>query len=137
MIMPHYKRLCSWVHKNTSWKTFLHSCGSVYNYIPYWIEAGIDIFNPVQISAVGMDPKRLVDEFGGKIVFWGGGCDTQRVLPFGSSNEVRDHVKNNIEIFGKCNGGYVFSQVHNIQQDVPVENVLSMYKAVHQYGKYS
>ena len=130
MIKPHYKRLCDWVHANTNWKTFLHSCGSVYEYIPHWIEAGVDILNPVQISAANMEPERLKDEFGGRIVFWGGGCDTQRVLPLGTCEEIREHVRHNINVFG-AGGGYVFTQVHNIQQNVPVENVEAMFEAAY------
>lgn len=133
MIVPHYKRLCDWVHANTSWKTFLHSCGSIYHYIPYWIDAGIDILNPVQISAANMEPERLKSEFGKKIVFWGGGCDTQKVLPLGTRGEIRDHVRRNIEVFGK-GGGFVFTQVHNIQQNVPVENVEAMLEAALEFG---
>ena len=133
MIVPHYKRLCSWVHANTNWKTFLHSCGSIYHYIPHWIEAGIDILNPVQISAANMEPERLKREFGGKIVFWGGGCDTQRVLPLGTPDEVRAHVRHNIAVFAQ-GGGYVFTQVHNIQQNVPVENVEAMLAAAYECG---
>lgn len=133
MIAPHYKRVCDWVHNNTGWKTYLHSCGSVYNYIPYWIDAGIDILNPVQISAANMEPERLKCEFGGKIVFWGGGCDTQRVLPLGTREEIREHVRRNIDIFGR-DGGFVFTQVHNIQQNVPVENVEAMFEAAYEFG---
>ena len=137
MIKPHYKKLCDWVHNNTNWKTFLHSCGSIYNYIPEWIDAGIDIINPVQISATNMEPDRLVKDFGGKIVFWGGGCDTQKVLPLGTTEQIREHVKNNISIFGAGNGGYIFTQVHNIQQNVPVENVEAMFDAAYKYGRIS
>jgi len=133
MIIPHYKRLCDWVHANTNWKTFLHSCGSVYHYIPYWIEAGVDILNPVQISAANMEPERLKAEFGDRLVFWGGGCDTQKVLPFGTPEEVREHVRHNIEVFSK-GGGFVFTQVHNIQQNVPVENVEAMLAAAYEFG---
>jgi hypothetical protein len=133
MIKPHYARVCGWVHANTRWKTYLHSCGSIYRYIPHWIEAGVDILNPVQISAANMEPERLKREFGGKIVFWGGGCDTQRVLPLGTPDEVRRHVRHNIEVFGK-EGGYVFNQVHNIQQNVPVENVEAMLQAAYEFG---
>jgi len=133
MILPHYRRLCNWVHANTTWKTFLHSCGSIYQYIPGWIEAGIDILNPVQISAANMEPERLKRDFGGKIVFWGGGCDTQRVLPLGTPQAVRDHVRHNLEVFAP-GGGYVFTQVHNIQQNVPVENVEAMLEAAWEYG---
>jgi hypothetical protein len=81
MIAPHYKRMCDWIHRHTKWKTFLHSCGSIHGYIGHWIAAGIDILNPVQISAADMEPEKLVRDFGGKVVFWGGGCDTQHVLP--------------------------------------------------------
>ncbi|MBA7576210.1 hypothetical protein ES708_18049 [subsurface metagenome] len=137
MIKPHYRRLCDYVHTHTNWKTFLHSCGSVYQYIPEWIDAGIDILNPVQISAANMEPERLMREFGGKIVFWGGGCDTQKVLPLSTPEEVREHVKRNIEVFKSGTGGYVFTQVHNIQQDVPVENVEAMYRAVYDIGNIS
>ncbi len=133
MIKPHYKRLCDWMHANTGWKTFLHSCGSVYHYIPEWIEAGVDILNPVQISAANMEPERLKQEFGDKIVFWGGGCDTQSVLPLGTRDEVREHVRHNIEVFSP-GGGYIFTQVHNIQKNVPVENVEAMFEAAWEFG---
>ena len=133
MIKPHYKRLCDWVHANTNWKTFLHSCGSIYHYIEDWIDAGIDILNPVQISAANMEPERLMREFKGRIVFWGGGCDTQKMLPGGTPDEVREHVRRNIEIFAE-DGGYVFTQVHNIQQNVPVENVEAMFQAAYEFG---
>jgi uroporphyrinogen decarboxylase len=136
MIKPHYKRLCDWVHAHTQWKTYLHSCGSVYDFIPHWIDAGIDILNPVQISAANMEPQRLMNEFGGKIVFWGGGCDTQRVLPNGTPQEVREHVRRNLKIFTARPGGYVFTQVHNIQQNVPVENVKAMFDAAWEFGRY-
>ena len=136
MIKPHYKRLCDWVHAHTSWKTYLHSCGSIYHYIPHWIEAGIDILNPVQISAANMEPERLMADFGGQIVFWGGGCETQKVLPLGTTEEVREHVRHNIEVFAPGGGGgFVFNQVHNIQQNVPVENVEAMLAAAHEFGQ--
>ena len=134
MIQPHYRRLCDWVHTNTNWKTYLHSCGSIYHYIPAWIDAGIDILNPVQISAANMEPRRLMEKFGGKVVFWGGGCDTQKVLPLGTPEEIREHVRQNIEIFTRGEGGYVFTQVHNIQQNVPVENVEAMFDAAFEFG---
>ena len=135
MVKPHYRRVCDWVHQHTPWKTYLHSCGSIYHYIPHWIEAGIDILNPVQISAVNMEPERLMREFGGKIVFWGGGCDTQRVLPKGTPAEIREHVRHNIEVFTARDGGFVFTQVHNIQQNVPVENVEAMFAAAWEFGR--
>ncbi len=134
MVKPHYKRLCDWVHANTTWKTFLHSCGSIHGYIEHWIDAGVDILNPVQISAARMEPKRLMDEFGGRIVFWGGGCDTQHVLPLGTPEEVREHVRDNLNTFGAGDGGYVFTQVHNIQPNVPPENVEAMLAAAYEFG---
>ena len=135
MIKPHYKRLCDWVHTHTHWKTYLHSCGSIYHHIPEWIDAGIDILNPVQISATNMEPQRLMKEFGGKIVFWGGGCDTQHILPLATPPEIQEHVHRNIEVFSSLPGGYVFTQVHNIQQDVPVENVEAMFQAAYEFGR--
>jgi uroporphyrinogen decarboxylase len=135
MVKPHYKRLCDWVHAHTPWKTFLHSCGSIYEYLPHWVEAGIDLLNPVQIAAANMEPERLKREFGDRLVFWGGGCDTQKVLPLGTPAEVRQHVRHNLEVFGQ-GGGFVFTQVHNIQQDVPVENVEAMLEAAYECGEY-
>jgi uroporphyrinogen decarboxylase len=133
MIKPHYARLCEWVHHNTRWKTYLHCCGSIHGLIPHMIEAGIDILNPIQTSAANMEPKRLKAEFGGKVVFWGGGCDTQRVLPSATPQEVREHVRERLAIF-KPGGGYVFNQVHNIQTNVPAENVIAMLEAAHDFG---
>jgi uroporphyrinogen decarboxylase len=98
--------------------------------IPGLIDAGLDIINPVQISARGMDLTRLKSEFGNKLCFWGGGCDTQRVLPFGTPEEVYEHTRRNIEIL-KTGGGFVFSAIHNIQADVSPQNILAMFEAVH------
>jgi uroporphyrinogen-III decarboxylase len=133
MIKPHYAKLCAWIHRNTQWKTFLHCCGSIYHLIPHMIEAGVDILNPIQTSAANMQPERLKAEFGGKIVFWGGGCDTQRVLPTATPEEVRAHVRERLAIF-KPGGGYVFNQVHNIQPNVPAENIIAMLDAAYEYG---
>ena len=132
---PGYKRFCSWIHENTDFKVFLHSCGSIYNYIPTLIDCGIDILNPVQTSASNMDSKRLKEEFGGKIVFWGGGCDTQHILPFGTSGEVKEEVEKRVEDFAP-GSGFVFCQVHNILAEVPPENIVAMYETVKEYGKY-
>ena len=93
----------------------------------------MDILNPIQTSGANMDPRRLKEEFGGKVVFWGGGCDTQSVLPNGSPEEVREHVKERLGIF-KPGGGYVFTQVHNIQPNVPAENIVAMLEAVYEFG---
>ncbi len=133
MIKPHYSRLCAWVHQNTKWKTYLHSCGSIYNLIPHMIEAGVDILNPVQTSSANMEPDRLKKEFGGKTVFWGGGCDTQHVLQTASPEEIREHVRERLAIF-KPGGGYVFNQVHNIQPNVPAENIIAMLDAAYEFG---
>jgi hypothetical protein len=135
MLGPHYRKLCDWVHVHTPWKTFLHSCGSVYRLIPHFIEAGVDILNPVQTSAARMEPERLKKEFGGKIVFWGGGCDTQTVLERAKPEEVREHVRKRLAVFAP-GGGYVFNQVHNIQRSVPAENVVAMLDAALEYGRY-
>ena len=135
MIKPHYKKLCEWIHKNTKWKTFLHSCGSIYNLIPHFIEAGVDILNPIQTSAANMDPARLKKEFGKRIVFWGGGCDTQQILGNALPEEIDRHVKERLSIFAP-GGGYVFNQIHNIQSNVPVDNIIAMLDAAYKYGGY-
>jgi hypothetical protein len=135
VIKPHYRKLCDWIHRNTSWKTYFHCCGSIYHLIPHFIEAGIDILNPVQTSAANMEPARLKREFGDRIVFWGGGCDTQRVLGAATPAEVRAHVKERLAIF-KPGGGYVFNQVHNIQANVPPENIIAMFDAAYEFGGY-
>jgi hypothetical protein len=135
MIKPHYARLCAWVHRNTKMKTFFHCCGSIPHLIPHLIEAGVDILNPVQTSAAGMDPRRLKREFGRRIVFWGGGCDTQSTLPFGTPEEVREQVRERLGIFAP-GGGYVFNQVHNIQANVPPENIVAMLEAACDFGRY-
>jgi hypothetical protein len=132
--MPYYKTVNGWIHKNTSWKTFKHCCGSIRSLIPSLVESGFDILNPVQCSAANMDAQELKDEFGEKIVFWGGGVDTQRTLPFGTPEQVREEVLKRCEIFSK-NGGFVFSSIHNIQANTPVENIVAMIDAVHEFNK--
>ena len=135
MIKPHYRKLCEWVHRNTRMKVFLHSCGSIYHLIPHLIEAGVDILNPVQTSAANMDPVRLKQEFGRKIVFWGGGCDTQNVLAQATPEEVSRHVRERMAVFAP-GGGYVFNQVHNIQANVPPDNIVAMFDAAYENGRY-
>ena len=135
MLKPHYKKLCDWIHTHTPWKVFLHSCGSIHGLLPHFIEAGIDIINPVQTSACNMDPARLKQEFGDRLVFWGGGCDTQSVLGRARPDEIRQHVKDRLDIFGP-GGGYVFNQIHNIQANVPPENILAMFEAAYEFGSY-
>jgi hypothetical protein len=131
---PYHRKVNDWIHQNTSWKTFIHSCGSVYELIPDFIEAGFDALNPVQISAKDMDPARLKREFGKQITFWGGGVDTQKILPFGTPEEVKKQVKKIIEIFNP-GGGFVFNTVHNIQANVPIENILAMIEVIQEYRK--
>ena len=131
---PYYKMMNDWVHKNTSWKTFKHSCGAVGPLIPNFIKAGFDIINPVQINASGMDPKILKEKYGSKIVFWGGGVDTQKMLPYGNPKDIREQVLRQCEIFGK-NGGFIFNTVHNVQANIPVENLVAMIKALHEVNK--
>lgn len=132
---PFYQRVNDWIHANTGWKTFIHSCGAILPIIPDIIEAGFDILNPVQTSAANMDPTVLKTRFGEQVTFWGGGVDTQRTLPFGTPQDVRAEVRERLEIFGK-GGGFVFNPIHNVQAKVPVENLLAMYETVREYGKY-
>jgi len=117
------------IHEKTTWKTFIHSCGSVVDLVPDFIEAGFDILNPVQTAAAGMDPRRLKKEFGRRLVFWGGGVDTQHTMAFGTPDEVYREVRQRIEIFGE-GGGFVFDSVHNIQANTPTENLLAMFEAI-------
>lgn len=132
LFKPRHTVLNEYVHKHSTMKTFLHSCGSIYKVMPDLIEAGYDIINPVQITAHEMDPARLKREFGKDITFWGGGCDTRRVLNHGTPQEVRDHVKMLLDIFAP-GGGFVFNPVHNIMPDVPPENILAMFDTVNSY----
>ena len=133
---PFFKRVNDWVHEHTSWKTFIHSCGSVYAFIEDFIESGFDILNPVQCSAAQMDPIELKRRFGDRMTFWGGGVNTQQTLPFGTPEEVRSEVQERIQIFGR-GGGFVFSSVQNIQPQTPIENVLAMFETIKKYGGYS
>ena len=134
LYLPYYKKVNDWIHSNTGWKTFKHSCGAVEPFIPMFIESGFDILNPVQCSAAGMDPRILKEKYGRDIVFWGGGIDTQKILPFGTPDEVRAQVKERCEIFGK-DGGFVFNAIHNIQAGTPVENIVAMLDALRDYNK--
>ena len=133
MWLPYYKKVNDWIHENTQWKTFKHSCGAVENFMDGFIRAGFDIINPVQISAAGMDPAKLKQKYGRDLVFWGGGVDTQQVLPFGKPAEVREQVLRTCDIFSK-DGGFVFNTVHNIQANVPVENIVAMLEAVKEFN---
>jgi hypothetical protein len=132
LFMPFHKTVNDWIHRNTSWKSFIHSCGSVVALIPHFLEAGFDILNPVQTSAAGMDPQTLKDRFGESLTFWGGGVDTQKTLPFGTPQEINAEVAERMRIFGK-GGGFVWNSIHNVQASTPVENLVAVYQAVAQY----
>ncbi len=136
LFSPFHKLLNDWIHEHTSWRTFIHSCGSVSALIEDFIAAGFDVLNPVQISAAGMNPAELKRRFGDRICFWGGGVNTQHTLPFGTPQEVRREVRDHIQAFGP-GGGFVFNAVHNIQALVPVENIIAMYDEARQCGRYS
>jgi hypothetical protein len=133
LYFPYYKYVCDWIHSHTPWKIFKHSCGAVAKFIPSFIEAGIDILNPVQCSATGMAPEELKANFGDALVFWGGCVDTQHVLPYGTPAEVREQVLRRCEIFAP-GGGFVFNTTHNIQAKTPVENIVAMLDAVHEFN---
>lgn len=133
---PLHTRIFSTIKKHTDAPIFFHSCGSVWDFLPDLIEAGIDILNPVQVRAAKMDTKALKREFGRDLVFWGGGCDTQEILPRGTPKQVREETKRRIDDLAP-GGGFVFNPVHNIQPDVPPENIMAMWEAWSEYGVYS
>ncbi len=124
---PFHERVNNWIHDNTTWKTFIHSCGGVEPLIDEFIDAGFDILNPVQCSAEGMDPEHLKEKFGDRVTFWGGAIDTQKTLPFGTPEEVREQVKRRVDIFAP-GGGFVFNAIHNIQARTPPENLEALFR---------
>ncbi len=130
---PYYKQINDWIHEHTTWKTFKHSCGSVERFMRSFIECGFDIINPVQCSATNMEADHLKREYGDDLVFWGGGVDTQHVLPFGTPDEVRAQVLERCEVFG-TGGGFVFNTIHNVQAGTPVENVVALVDAIHEFN---
>jgi len=132
LYQPFHRRVNDWVHEHTPWKTFIHTCGSVMALLPDIQAAGFDILNPVQTSAADMDPQTLKDRFGERLTFWGGGVDTQKTLPFGTPEQVRGQVRQRIEIFGR-RGGFVFNTIHNVQANVPAENLVALYQAVKEH----
>jgi hypothetical protein len=132
LYLPYYRRVNDWIHRRTRWKTFKHSCGSVVRFLGAFVDAGFDVLNPVQCSAAGMSPEYLKGSWGDKLVFWGGGVDTQKTLPFGTPSQVREEVLRRCEVFAR-GGGFVFNAVHNIQAGTPVENIVAMLEAVRQF----
>jgi hypothetical protein len=135
LFKPFHVRVNDWIHTNTRWKSFIHSCGSIWRLLDDMVDAGFDVLNPVQTSAADMDPVALKATYGDRVTFWGGGVDTQRVLPFGTPDEVRAMVKERMRIFGS-GGGFVFNTIHNLQARIPVENILALYDAVNEYRSY-
>ena len=135
LYQPFHREVNNWIHAHTGWKSFIHSCGSVFRLIPDFIESGFDILNPVQCSASEMDPAALKSEFGDALTFWGGGIDTQQTLPFGTPEQVAGEVRSRIEKFGP-HGGFVFNAVHNIQARVPIANLMAMIETFDRYRAY-
>lgn len=134
LILPHYRKVIGWLHGHSEVKFWLHTCGSIARVLPDLVEVGVDILNPVQTSAAGMDAEGLAREYGGKIVFCGGGCDTQRVLPFGTPEEVDRHVRERVRVFGGTRG-FIFAAVHNVVAGVPPANVDAMLRAAREEGE--
>jgi len=135
LVKPRQKRLVQFIKERTRAKVWYHSCGAVATFIPDLLDNGIDILNPVQVTARDMDPAQLKAWWGRRLSYWGGGVDTQRVLPRGTPEEVRENVRRNLQAL-MPGGGYVFNGVHNIQADVPPENILAMYDAAYEFGRY-
>lgn len=137
MVHPYHKKLFSFIREKAKSPVhiFYHSCGAVRPLIPFLIEEGVDVLNPVQVSARDMDTRELKREFGRDLTFWGGGVDTQRVLPTGTPAQVRDEVRRRIDDLAP-GGGFVFAAVHNVQSDVPPENFMAMWEALQEFGAY-
>jgi uroporphyrinogen decarboxylase len=135
VVKPRHKQLVQYIRLRTRAKIWYHTCGACGEYIPDLLDNGVQVLNPVQLSAKGMDPVALKAKYGHQLVFWGGGCDSQHILPRGTPGEVAAEVRRNVEAF-KPGGGYVFNNVHNIQGDVPPENVLAMFDAAYERGFY-
>lgn len=136
IVKPRQKKLVQHIKSLTNAKIWYHTCGNCAPLIAELIDNGVDILNPVQTSATGMDAQQLKAEFGDRIVFWGGGCDSQHVLPFADPSAVKADVKKNMDAL-KPGGGFVFNNIHNIQAGVPVENIVALYDAAWEYGTYA
>jgi len=132
LYLPYQQLVNGWIHAHTPWKTFMHCCGGIEPLLELIVEAGFDILNPVQCSARGMDPSGLKRRFGDRLVFWGGGVNTQKTLPFGTPQEVRDEVRERIDTFAP-RGGFVFTSIHNVQAGTPIENLLAMFETVSEH----
>jgi hypothetical protein len=132
LYLPHVKKVNDFLHAHTPWKTIKHCCGACEPLIPKFIEAGYDVLNPVQCSARGMEPETLVEKYGDDIVFWGGGVDTQKTLPFGRPEEIIEQVEERCRIFSRKNG-FIFNAIHVIQANTPIENVLAMFEGARRF----
>ncbi len=135
LYQPFHKQVNDWIHTHTGWKSFIHTDGALMPLMPHFVEAGFDILNPVQFTATGMEPEAVKRKFGDSLTVWGGGVDSQMVLPFGTPQEVAAQVRANIRTFAP-GGGFVFSTVHNVQPPTPVENLLAMYETVAEMREY-
>jgi uroporphyrinogen decarboxylase len=135
IVKPRQKRLVQYIRSRTQAKIWYHTCGACGDYIPDLLDNGIHILNPVQVSARNMDPSDLKRRFGRELVFWGGGCDAQHILPRGTPEEVAANVRQNVTAF-KAGGGYIFNNVHNIQGDVPPENIVALYDTAYACAFY-
>jgi uroporphyrinogen decarboxylase len=133
LFKPRHAMLCDYAHRHSGMKTFLHSCGSIRALLPDLIDAGYDVINPVQTNCKGMDAEGLKADFGKDICFWGGGCDTRHVLPQGTPQDVKDHVKRRLDVF-MPGGGFVFNTIHNILPEAPPRNIVAMYEAIEEWG---
>ncbi len=132
---PFHIQVNKWIHEHTPWKIMIHSCGSIWKLLDDMVDAGFDILNPVQTGAADMNPVGLKWKYGDRITFWGGGIDTQKTLPFGTPDDVRQEVCQRMNIFGR-GGGFVFNTIHNVQAGVPIKNLVALYEAVNQYRNY-
>lgn len=135
LFKPYHKMLNDWVHEHTTWKTFMHTDGAVYPLIPEFIEAGFDILNPLQWTATDMDAKKIKEEFGKELVFWGGSVDSQKTFPYGTPQQVKTEVIQRIKDLAQ-EGGFIFNSIHNIQPETPIENILAFYKTFHNHCQY-
>jgi len=131
---PYFKEVNDWIHTNTNWKTFYHCCGSFVNLLDDFVEMGADIINPVQCSAKGMDPVMLKEKYGNKLIFWGGAVDVQHTFPFGTPEEVYEQTQERMKIFSK-GGGFICACIHNIQANVPTENVVAFFDAIRDFNE--
>ncbi len=135
VVKPRHKQMVQYIRARTGAKIWYHTCGACAGYIPDLLDNGIDILNPVQISASGMEPAGLKARFGDRLAFWGGAIDAQHVLPRASAAAVREEVRRNLELW-KPGGGYVFNNVHNLQAGIPPENIVALYDAAYEFGFY-